>query len=49
MLRAIEAGLTLRDFEYLTAGMVLDFIITASNDRREGGEREATQADYDKF
>ena len=50
MLRAIEAGLTLRDFDYLTAGMILDFIITASNDRSdEGDAREATQDDYDRF
>jgi len=49
MLRAIDAGLTLRDFDYLTAGMILDFIITTSNDRSEDDAREATQADYDRF
>jgi hypothetical protein len=50
MLRAIDAGLTLRDFELLTTGMILDFIITTSNDRGENDEaREATQADYDRF
>jgi hypothetical protein len=50
MLRAIDAGLTLRDFDILTAGMILDFIITASNDRSEDdGVREATQEDYDRF
>ena len=50
MLRALQAGLTLRDFELLTTGMILDFIITASNDRSEDdGAREATQEDYDRF
>lgn len=51
MLRAIEAGLTLRDFDCLTAGMILDFILTASNDRGEGedGAREATQDDMNRF
>lgn len=49
MLRALQAGLTLRDFELLTTGMILDFIITASNDTSEEDVREATQDDYDRF
>lgn len=54
MLRALERGLTLRDFEDLTFGMILDFIITYNNerpsdDKKEDSVREATQADFDRF
>mgnify|MGYP000896383935 CR=1 FL=1 len=54
MLRAIERGLTLRDFEELTLGMILDFIITYNNERLSEDEKEdsirmATQADFDRF
>jgi len=54
MLRAIERGLTLRDFEDLTLGMILDYIITYNNDRLADDEkgdniRMATQADFDRF
>jgi hypothetical protein len=54
MLRAIERGLTLRDFEYLTLGMILDFIITYNNERLKDDEKEdsvrmATQADFDRW
>ena len=55
MLRALERGLTLRDFEDLTLGMILDFIITYNNeklDSKDEGEDEvriATQADFDRF
>ena len=54
MLRALERGLTLRDFEDLTLGMILDFIITFNNeqladDEKEDSVREATQEDFDRF
>jgi len=55
MLRALERGLTLRDFEDMTLGMILDFIITYNNEKldSESGEeddvRMATQADFDQF
>lgn len=54
MLRALERGLTLRDFEDLTPGMILDFIITYNNERLDDDEKEdnvriATQADFDDF
>lgn len=55
MLRALERGLTLRDFEDLTFGMILGFITTYNNehldddDEKEEVIREANQADFDLF
>lgn len=54
MLRAIERGLTLRDFEDLTLGMIAGFIVTYNNERltdeeKEDSVRTATQADMDCF
>ena len=54
MLRAIERGLTLADFEDLTLGMIIGFITTYNNERlgedeREDSVRTATQADMDCF
>jgi len=54
MLRALERGLTLRDFEDLTFGMILGFITTYNNERlgddeKEDSVRMATQADFDRW
>ena len=54
MLRALERGLTLADFEDLTLGMIIGFITTYNNERlgedeREDSVRTATQADMDCF
>jgi hypothetical protein len=54
MLRAIERGLTLRDFEDLTLGMIIGFITTYNNEHLDDNEKEdtvrtATQADFDRF
>ena len=53
MLRAIERGLTLHDFNEMTLGMILGYITTYNNanmkDEEEGTVRMATQDDYDKF
>ena len=54
MLRAIERGLTLRDFEHLTLGMIIGFITTYNNEHLDDNEKEdtvrqATQADFDRF
>jgi len=54
MLRAFERGISLKDFEYMTFGMIVDFITTYNNDHLDDDEkedevREATQADFDKF
>ena len=54
MLRALERGLTLRDFEDLTLGMIIGFITTYNNERlgedeKEESVRKATQEDFDCF
>lgn len=54
MLRSIEKGLSLRDWEIMTPGMIVDYIITYNNDRLDQEEmddeyRPATQSDYDRF
>lgn len=54
MLRAFERGLSLRDFEDMTVGMILDFIITFNNENLQDEDREdevrmANQSDFDRF
>lgn len=54
MLRAIERGLALSDFENLTIGMIVGYITAYNNERleteqREDVVREATQSDFDRF
>lgn len=54
MLRALERGLTLSDFENMTVGMIMDFVITYNNWKLDDGEEHegitvASQADFDSF
>lgn len=54
MLRAIERGLCLRDFENMTVGMIIGFIVEYNNNHLEDDEREdnvrmATQDDYNRW
>ena len=55
MVRALERGLTLKDFEELTTGGILDYIITYNNvnsdpeEEKNNNIREAEQADFDRF
>lgn len=52
MVRAIERGLSLNDFNDLTIGMIIDYILTYDNDRsgnESDGTREANQSDFDAF
>ena len=54
MLRAIERGLTLRDFESLTPGMIFGYIAAFNNEKLDDDEKEdsvrmATQADFDRW
>lgn len=51
---AIERGLTLKDFEEMTIGMIIDYVITYNNAHlNEEDENEevrlATQADFDRW
>ncbi len=54
MVRSLERGLSLANFEIMTVGMIMDYIITYNNlnleeDTDEGTEIEATQVDFDNF
>jgi hypothetical protein len=52
MIRALERGLSLSDFNEMTVGMLIDFIVTYNNgkmDHEEEEERFATQNDFDCF
>lgn len=50
MLRAIERGLSLNDFNELTVGMILGYITTYNNENnQENNIRMANQNDYDAF
>ena len=51
MVCALSRGLSLSDFENLTIGMIIDFIITHDNmhDDDEETEKEAGQSDFDNF
>ncbi len=54
ILRALERGLILRDFEDLTFGTILGIIISYNNERLDENEvedlvRSAAQADFDGF
>lgn len=54
MLRALERGLTLRDFEDLTFGMITGYITAYNNahldeDEEEDSIRMSTQTDFDRF
>lgn len=47
---AIQYGLTLKDFEHMTLGMVVDYCTHCSNETiKDNEDRYATQADIDSF
>ncbi len=56
MLRSIERGISLDQWDYMTVGMILDYIIAFNNsyideeaEEKEEEIREATQVDFDAF
>lgn len=51
MVRAIERGLSLKDFNDLTVGMIIEYITTYNelNSEEESYEKEANQSDFDAF
>lgn len=51
MVRALERGLNLEDFEVLTIGMIIGYITTYNecNSNEENDERDAEQSDFDVF
>lgn len=48
LLRAAQLGISIRDLELLTIGMVTDMLIEAGNDECEY-DRLPTQEDFDAF
>lgn len=48
LLRALQAGLTVRDLDLLDEGMVMDIIIESANDH-EHYDDMATQSNFDRF
>lgn len=53
MVRALERGISLHDFENMTVGMILDYVIVYNNLNNikddEEEIKEATQSDFDNF
>lgn len=48
MLRAVQMGVTIRDLDLLTIGLVMDMFTEAQNDGYKWPNL-ATQEDFDKF
>lgn len=48
LLRCLEIGISIRDLDYLTIGMVMDIWTEKGNDSVKYGNM-ATQEDFDKF
>ena len=49
LLRCVQLGLSIRDLDLLTIGLVNDMFIESRNDEYNGYSEIATQSDYDLF
>lgn len=49
LLRCVQLGLSLRDLELVTIGMVNDMYAESRNDEYKGYKELATQEDFDHF
>ncbi len=49
LLRCVQVGLSIRDLDLLTIGMVNEMFIESRNDEYNGYSEVATQSDFDKF
>ena len=49
LLRCVQLGISIRDLDLLTIGMVNDMYIESRNDEYKGYSEMATQSDYDAF
>ena len=49
LLRCVQLGLSLRDLDLLTIGMVNDMYAERANDEYDGWREVAGQADFDAF
>ena len=49
LLRCVQLGLSLRDLDLVTIGMVNDMYAESGNDEYKGYSQMATQSDFDAF
>ena len=49
MLRCVQLGISIRDLDLLTIGMVNDMYSESGNDEYKGYSQMATQKDFDAF
>ena len=49
LLRCVQLGLSIRDLDLLTIGMVNDMFAESRNDEYKGSKEIATQEDFDRF
>lgn len=49
LLRCVQLGLSIRDLDLLTIGMVNEMFIESRNDEWKGYKEVATQEDFDAF
>lgn len=49
LLRCVQLGLSIRDLDLLTIGLVNDMYTESGNDDYKGYNEVATQEDYDNF
>lgn len=49
LLRCVQLGLSLRDLDLITIGMVNDMYAESGNDEYKGYRQLATQKDMDRF
>lgn len=49
LLRCVQLGISLRDLDLLTIGMVNEMVIESRNDEWKGYKEIAQQSDFDAF
>ena len=49
LLRCVQLGISIRDLDLLTIGMVNDMYAESRNDEYKGYSQMATQSDFDAF
>ena len=49
LLRCVQLGISIRDLDLLTIGMVNDMFVESRNDEYKGWRQIATQEDFDRF
>ena len=49
LLRCVQLGISIRDLDLLTIGMVNDMFVESRNDEYKGWRQIAQQEDFDRF